>query len=610
MFRIPGKDDAYNTIEGLKHGGWAQRKRRALTEFGSGWRGLFGGIKNVGKQTAEELESVMAKAPGVDQVSSVLGLAFKGLVTEQEPKGAITFTRPNLRLKPVVFFNKKQTQSILKDFGMSSAESEKIMPIVRMHELSEAHHGVQIIKHKLSVSPRSTEDELLAHIKAREVGQSHHSMAVIGDEALAAASLGRDVFNTMKKFRYEDIRRMSASEPEYARKTRKVYESVEKKWLDKLSSGNSAKNPIAGRDDAYNTISGLLHGGFAQKMRKKFTPFGSGWDPLRNLVADNIGKGPSVFQEFIRSKGFSEALTKGKIVKELGQGAFGEAHLMETTIKVGEQSHTLQYVRKTPLAEGFDKVIPEAKATHAMSDLNAPNIYAVDKERRTYMEFFKGKLAHHVMLKGGAIEENTINDLENFFHEAHKRGYAHLDAIRDASRFHPGMERYSGEYTPYNVMITPEGRAGVFDWGATVPAKTSARFSPFASEDRKSTFGSMETYIGKRLPTAADLDNELIHGLRKQKGKLSAHLTHNGDGTAPTADVSLSDVSAATNKGHKIRSQQTPFPNATFASSSDHSNIRKLGMAKTQKATSAMMFENGRSGGKRSKSAFAASRKG
>jgi hypothetical protein len=35
-----GRDDEYNKIRGLPHGGWAQHQRRMLTEFGSGWTGL------------------------------------------------------------------------------------------------------------------------------------------------------------------------------------------------------------------------------------------------------------------------------------------------------------------------------------------------------------------------------------------------------------------------------------------------------------------------------------------------------------------------------------------------------------------------------------------
>lgn len=35
-----GKDDEYNVIEGLKHGGLAEQKRREMTDFGSGWQGM------------------------------------------------------------------------------------------------------------------------------------------------------------------------------------------------------------------------------------------------------------------------------------------------------------------------------------------------------------------------------------------------------------------------------------------------------------------------------------------------------------------------------------------------------------------------------------------
>jgi len=38
---VSGNDDDYNTIEGLQHRGEASKMRRALTEFGSGWRGLI-----------------------------------------------------------------------------------------------------------------------------------------------------------------------------------------------------------------------------------------------------------------------------------------------------------------------------------------------------------------------------------------------------------------------------------------------------------------------------------------------------------------------------------------------------------------------------------------
>jgi len=41
------KDDEYNTIEGMRHGGMAGEMRKENTDFGSGWKGWFGKIKNI-----------------------------------------------------------------------------------------------------------------------------------------------------------------------------------------------------------------------------------------------------------------------------------------------------------------------------------------------------------------------------------------------------------------------------------------------------------------------------------------------------------------------------------------------------------------------------------
>ena len=47
---------------------------------------------------------------------------------------------------------------------------------------------------------------------------------------------------------------------------------------------------FSGRDDNYNTIEGLRHGGLAQQKRREMTEFGSGWDPLRALLGKNFGR--------------------------------------------------------------------------------------------------------------------------------------------------------------------------------------------------------------------------------------------------------------------------------------------------------------------------------
>lgn len=362
-------------------------------------------------------------------------------------------------------------------------------------------------------------------------------------------------------------------------------------------------NGFSGRDDTYNTIEGLKHGGQAQKKRREMTPFGSGWDPLRNLVADHLGAGQKAFKGFTESKGFQQALTKGKIVKTLGQGAFGEAHLMETSISLGGKEHAFQYVRKTPLRTKPEKVFAEARAMDKMSDLNAPNVYGINKEHQTYMEHFKGEMAHDIMLRGDALPETFVNDLDQFFQASKSRDIAHIDAIRDVTSYHGKLVEkglYADEYVPHNIIMTPEGRAGVIDFGQAVPASTKPKykekflglFGQDATKEEYRTHLAMSGYIGKKLPTAGDLDAELVAGLRRQKGKISPEYQVRERTVSDTGKSSAS--AAATNKGGKIRSSDP---------------MRKEVMAVNQKRASAAMFTNAKSGGRRSKSAYTSGRK-
>ena len=59
--QFSGKDDEYNTIEGLKHGGWAQQKRRQMTDFGSGWTGILGKFRGSIGSITGNLSKFMAK---------------------------------------------------------------------------------------------------------------------------------------------------------------------------------------------------------------------------------------------------------------------------------------------------------------------------------------------------------------------------------------------------------------------------------------------------------------------------------------------------------------------------------------------------------------------
>jgi hypothetical protein len=103
----------------------------------------------------------------------------------------------------------------------------------------------------------------------------------------------------------------------------------------------------------------------------------------------------------------------------------------------------------------------------------------------------------------------------------------------------------------------------------------------------------MTGFVGKELNTAADLDMELIHGLRRQKGKISNKFI--GEEYQDTAMIS----------------QKTPAarPKAIARVNAEKSSMRKLGMAATQKQTVAGLFRDATFGGSRSKSNFVSARK-
>lgn len=85
-----GKDDEYNVLEGLKHGGEAQRMRRAMTDFGSGWirKALSRGIDPlIVGAAAEELgkkgmQLISTKEGGQWLVGKKLGKGGFGVVSE------------------------------------------------------------------------------------------------------------------------------------------------------------------------------------------------------------------------------------------------------------------------------------------------------------------------------------------------------------------------------------------------------------------------------------------------------------------------------------------------------------------------------------------------
>jgi tRNA A-37 threonylcarbamoyl transferase component Bud32 len=233
--------------------------------------------------------------------------------------------------------------------------------------------------------------------------------------------------------------------------------------------GKNIYNLFSGRDDAYNTIEGLRHGGMAQNIRKTLTEFGSGWDVAR-AMARKIYKGideQAAFDNFRRSNlfksGIKEALqSDGKL---LGSGLTADVYSYTAKIKHGISglSEDLPFVVKQTtdkrlLKEGADKewikkiqestLSAEEQSLSRLGDLNVPSLYGKGEDFGLKDAILMEKFQGTTLKDNVSLEE--AQSLYSTTKEAHKRGVRHTDLWRE------------------NIMRvdTPEGsKFGILDYG-------------------------------------------------------------------------------------------------------------------------------------------------
>ncbi len=357
-------------------------------------------------------------------------------------------------------------------------------------------------------------------------------------------------------------------------KSPRVLPFLRKNWKIATAIGVAglwATRPLSwfsGKDDNYNSIEGLRHGGVAGILRKKNTEFGSGWDPLRKFAAE----AGTTLEKLVRTPSFRDALSSGRRIHELGEGSFGRVSLLESTIKLGDKEHTFQFASKIVSKDSEPiQLFHEVKAQRKLQDLNAPNVYGYSGNK-VFMEPFKGQDANAVMQLGGTLPESFISDLENFVPEMHRRGIAHIDMARDVNNL-AGRKTQFGETLPHNVILTPEGRAGVIDYGLAT--------SPGAATKNDQVWH--QSFAKEKYATNAELDMSLVTSLRKNQGKLSSK------GMRQIDMAGQKSVTAATAATGKRKNPAIPV------------------MAAAQRETSRQMFAAAASGGKRSRSVFGAS---
>lgn len=426
-----GKDDNYNTIEGLPHGGFAQSGRLQLTDFGSGWKGLAGDIRRAErlyKSTVRHLLTEQGiKKSNVSFVSKIADDQIE--LTAMQGDKQLFYMRRSINNESIALDEIKLADDLQgKGFGGQFYEYEE--RIFKRLGLS----GVEI------QSP--TKNPLTARGQILRYGSAPHP---IFDLPGIKKHLGVD--------EEEFLSRVVSSRYSLAEWEQK---SIVPTMMGRI--GQPKFRPIPSRNSASNIMDGMGHSGIGSRLRELLTPFGSKWDGLRNLA-----KGTETFQEMLASTGFQKALSSAVELKQLGKGGAGEAFLMSAKFRDKE----FQFVRKIG-----DIGESEAEGLQKFGQSFAPNLYGRGEFTAKPVDMLSfpppsqaqianaGKPRQYLdmeFIQGGDVKDMGITGRE------YKTLTSNLEQIRNTGWSHVDIHEA-------NVRITKQGQVGIIDWGLS--AKT------------------------------------------------------------------------------------------------------------------------------------------
>lgn len=478
--RISGKDDAHNTIEGLREEGIAGAIRKVGTEFGSGYKGPNPWLHPEYNQAEDVPRLNMMRA-------SKLGVPEKELYkyfTEKEeaPEWLMAAASAGTALHLLEGAKKYKA-------GLTSGV-----------ETFEFDSGTRISGHIDIVYPGNIPSDIKTvswkrykHLQKkgafeRHVSQLNWYMNQLGAKEGLLEYVVRDKPDVRKVVRVPYSQELYDKDIQKLEKVRaQVRSEVASGQLDpanlpKTASlkrlqqaaddevGETARNAgrinfledvfaqemdylnrvkRGGKDDNFNTIEGLRHQGVAGYFRKHFTDFGSGWDALRSLV-----RAGETFEDMIGSSTFQKALKESKTVKRIGEeSAKGEVFLMSGNFRGQELSFARKFGKKGSLITES-----EIAAQKELQNLMSPTVYNSmpgfndDMAGFIDMELFTGRTFRQMSYNTAVKHQSALESSMLFMHS---RNIAHGD-------LHPG-----------NVMLvsTPYGKkAGIIDFGATSSA--------------------------------------------------------------------------------------------------------------------------------------------
>ncbi len=378
-----GKDDHWNSIEGLRHGGMAERKRRELTDFGSGYQGnkdyeasvkkRFGFFEKALDEYGEEVGTghkrilIPKEALTQQQLEEVMGFVPVAIaIPEAGQENFTSFRHPEMLYH---IHDHGESWSMHEDRHAASTMLIKKWMMERTGQIKQTLSNAKTSADSSVFEPFQHFAAGIPHILEEGIPGAYYYLKgqVLGGE-------------TMLDRLKQDL------SPEYKKKMAQFHELKDDSWSGLKKMGRSIRNSIiSGKDDAYNTIEGLRHGGMAEKSRHEHTDFGSGWVrralsmgiPVEKVAAAANTLKPANMYKIEATLEGKKWLT-GRVMGKGGMGVVSEAFEAGTG-RAGIYKHI-------GATQRFDEgVIVQSPAfKHMGKETNAT--FVVDKAKQGFMD--------------------------------------------------------------------------------------------------------------------------------------------------------------------------------------------------------------------------------
>jgi hypothetical protein len=273
-----GNRQSHNTISGLPEQGFAMDIRHQMTPFGSVWQGIYKNMEEfIAAPRIEVLRKVYARARAmsggvIGDFSGIAGYYVSGpgslfqtrswrrLTPETFSRAGINDVSPSylihLAASPRTQIREQGGEAMAAEFSPNFSRNETDAKIqILAHESFEGVESANIFKSELNKLDRGDFSGKVRGLEASFGG--HVSPAVIVDEAMFGAKMGRRFYEQTKNLRMKelslieksiadlDLTSFSREEEEsivtgarqfreYAKRTRKIYQQFEKKHLKKF----------------------------------------------------------------------------------------------------------------------------------------------------------------------------------------------------------------------------------------------------------------------------------------------------------------------------------------------------------------------------------------